>query len=110
MATRAEDVIEILRLFVVQVAEQSLSQHVREADDGVQWCAQLVAHVGKEFALSATHRFELSVQACQLGAHLIEIARQRAKLVPIAHHDVLRKIASRDLPQANLHLLERPQE
>src|SRR5262249_17848381 len=46
---RGEDVVGVLGLFFVKLAEHSLSQDLREADDGIERSAQLVGHVGEEF-------------------------------------------------------------
>src|SRR5215510_5212797 len=38
--------------------------NLRKPDDGIQWRSQLVKHVGEEFGLMATRRFEMAV--CRL--------------------------------------------
>src|SRR5262249_13307353 len=48
MAARGEDVVCVLGLFLVKLAEHSLSQDFREANDGIERRAQLVGHVGEE--------------------------------------------------------------
>ena len=48
MAAGREDVISVLGLFLVSLAEHSLPQDFREANDGVERRAQLVGHVGEE--------------------------------------------------------------
>ena len=53
------DVLEVLVLLVVEVAEHPLDQHLGEADDRVKRGAQLVGHIGEELALVATGRLEL---------------------------------------------------
>ncbi len=40
-------------LFLVQGAEPFVRQELREAEDGVQWCPQLVRHVRQELRLVA---------------------------------------------------------
>ena len=46
-----EDVAQVFRLLLVDLAEHPLGQHLGEADDGVQRRAQLVRHVGQELRL-----------------------------------------------------------
>src|SRR5215468_4240048 len=59
MPPRLLDVAEVLRLLVVDLAEHALREHLREADDGVERGAQLVAHVGQELALVLARDLEL---------------------------------------------------
>ena len=51
VVARREDVVEVLRLLLVDLAEQPLLQHLREADDRVQRRPELVRHVGQELDL-----------------------------------------------------------
>ena len=51
-----EDVVEVLLLLLVDLAEQPLPQHLREADDRVQRRPQLVRHVGQEVGSCARSR------------------------------------------------------
>ena len=60
MATRGEDVVGVLSLFLVQLAEHSLSQDFREADHRVQRRSELVGHVGEEFRLVPVGRLDLA--------------------------------------------------
>ena len=61
-----EDVVEVLGLLVVDLAEQLLAQHLREPADRVQRGPQLVRHVGQEFRLVATGGLELAGLLVQL--------------------------------------------
>ena len=67
VACRAEDVVEVLGLLLVDLAEQLLAQHLREAADRVQRRPQLVRHVGQELRLVATGGLELAGLLVQLG-------------------------------------------
>ena len=78
-----EDVVEVLGLLLVQLAEHPLVQHLREADDRVERRAQLVRHVGQELGLVLVGRLELAVQAPELVAHAVQVGRQRAQLVAV---------------------------
>ena len=51
VAAGGQDVVEVLLLLVVELAEQPLQQHLGEADDRVERRAQLVRHVGQELDL-----------------------------------------------------------
>ena len=57
---RVEDVVQVLGLLVVDLAEHPLGQHLREADDRVERRAQLVRHVGQELALVPARDLELA--------------------------------------------------
>ena len=70
---RGQDVVEVLRLLLVDVAEQPLAQHLREADDRVQRRPQLVRHVGEELRLVPARRLELT-------ALLVELAERGGEL------------------------------
>ena len=59
MPARLQDILQIFRLLVVDVAEHLLGEHFREADDGVERRAELVAHAGEELGLVAAGRLEL---------------------------------------------------
>ena len=64
---RVQDVGEILRLLVVDLAEHLLGQDFREADDGVERRAQLVRHVGQELALVLARHLELPALVLDLA-------------------------------------------
>ena len=59
MAAGGEDVVGVLGLFLVQLAEESFLQDFGEADDGVERRAQLMGHVGEEFRLVPVGGFDL---------------------------------------------------
>ncbi len=59
MSSRLQNVAEVFRLLVVDLAEHPLGQDLREADDGVERRAQLVRHVGEELALVPARDLEL---------------------------------------------------
>ena len=65
--SRVEDVAEVLRLLVVDLAEHALGQHFREADDRVERRAQLVRHVGQELALVLARHLELPALVLDLA-------------------------------------------
>ena len=69
VSRRLQDVAQVIRLLFVDLAEQPLGQHLGEADDRVQRRAQLVRHVGEEFALVPARRLELA-------ALLLDLAEQ----------------------------------
>ncbi len=69
MAAGGKDVVGVLGLFLVKLAEQSLAQDFGEADDGVERRAQLVRHVGEEF------RF-VPVGGLDLPALILDLAEQ----------------------------------
>src|SRR5260370_20901969 len=48
-----ENILQILRLLVIDVTEHLLGENFREPDDGVERVAELVAHVGKGLGLVA---------------------------------------------------------
>src|SRR3990170_3602862 len=62
-----QDVIEVLLLLGVDLAEHPLQQHLGEADHGVERRAQLVGHVGKELRLVTVGDLELPGLVVQLG-------------------------------------------
>src|SRR5262245_32543009 len=60
MAAGGENIISVLCLFLIQLTEHSLPQDFREADDGIERCAQLMRHVGEEFRLVPVGGFDLT--------------------------------------------------
>ena len=72
-----QDVVEVLRLLFVDIADHPLAQHLREADDRVQRRPQLVRHVGEEVRLVLAGRLELPVEAPELIAHPVHVRGQR---------------------------------
>ena len=59
MPAGGQDVLQVLGLLLVHLAEHPLGQHLREAEDRVQGRPQLVGHVGEELGLVAARRLEL---------------------------------------------------
>src|SRR5690348_13753609 len=53
------DILQIVVLLLVEIAEQPLEQHFREADDRVERRAQLVRHIREELGLVLVGDFEL---------------------------------------------------
>ena len=68
----AEDVLQVLLLLQVDVAEHPIEQNLGEADHGVQRCPQLVRHVSEELRLVPTRDLEFPILVIdrlkQLGA------------------------------------------
>src|SRR5215831_18119955 len=59
MAAGGKDVLRVLGLFFVKLAEHSLAQDFRKTDDGVERRTQLVRHIGEEFRLVAIGGLDL---------------------------------------------------
>ena len=95
VVARGEDVLEVLLLLRVDLAEQPLAQHLREADDRVQRRAQLVRHVRQELRLVLAGGLELPVEALELVVHPVDVGRQRAELVAVRDVDVPREVRRR---------------
>ena len=107
VVARGQDVVEVLLLLLVDLAEHALPQHLREADDRVQRRPQLVRHVGEELALVPAGRLQLSVQSLQLLVHEVDVRRQRAELVSIRHIEPAGEVARGDLGEPRLRALDR---
>ena len=45
------DVLEVLLLLLVEVAEHAFGQHLGEADDRIEGCPELMGHVGEKLGL-----------------------------------------------------------
>src|SRR5262245_53766466 len=60
MASRGKDVIGVFRLFLVQLAEQSLLQYFRKSYNRIERRAQLVRNVGEKLRLVSIGRLQLS--------------------------------------------------
>ena len=58
MSARAEDAVERLRILFYRL--RVLPQHLTNANDGIQWRAQFVAHAGEELRFMLTSLGELS--------------------------------------------------
>ena len=84
---RGEDVVQVLVLLLVHLAEQLLLEHLGEADDRVQRRPQLVAHVGQELGLVLGGDLELRAFLGQLPRPRLQLAdiavdREVADLLP----------------------------
>ncbi len=68
------DVLEVVVLLFVQLAEQPLEQHLGKADDRVERRAQLVRHVGEELGLVLVGDLELPALVLDLAeqAHVLD--------------------------------------
>ena len=104
---RGEDVVEVLGLLRVHVADHSLAQHLREADDRVERRPQLVRHVGEEVRLVLARGLQLPVEAPELVVHPVHVRRQRTELVPVRDVHVAREVARRDRGQPGVDALDR---
>ena len=93
--------------FVVDLAEEPLAQHLREADDRVQRRAQLVRHVREELALVPARRLQLAVDAPQLVVHPVHVRAERAELVAVRHVEPPGEVAGGDLGEPRLRALDR---
>ena len=60
------DVLQVLVLFFVEVAEQPFAQDLREPEDGVQRRTQLVGHVREELGLVPAGDFQLAALVLDL--------------------------------------------
>ena len=67
MIARGEDVVEVLLLLLVDLAEQALLQHLGEADDRVQRRPQLVRHVRQELAFVPARLLQLAGLLLEFG-------------------------------------------
>src|SRR5215510_6470352 len=66
MAARGENVLGVLGLFLVKLAEHSLPQDFREANNGIERSSQFVGHVGEELRLMAVGGLDLSALVLDL--------------------------------------------
>ena len=132
---RGEDVVEVLLLLLVQLAEEPLAQHLREADDRVQRRPQLVRHVREELGLVPARGLELAALLVELGEcgrelpgalldlllearvrllelrrHAVELLGERAQLVVARDLDPLVERPRADLRRRGLDRLDRPDE
>src|SRR5918996_4745013 len=67
MAAGAENVVGVFSLFLVQLAEHSLAQDFREADNGIERSAQLVRHIGEKFGLVPVRHLDLAALVLDLS-------------------------------------------
>src|SRR5262249_5494734 len=70
------DVLQVLVLLLVELAEHTLAQNLREADDRVQRRTELVGHVGQELGLVLAGRFKLSALVLDLEKQAGVLERQ----------------------------------
>src|SRR5260370_29680177 len=59
MPSGLQDVLQVLRLLVIDITEHLLREDFREPDDGIQRRPEFVAHVGEKLGLVAAGGFEL---------------------------------------------------
>ena len=88
-----EDVLDVLLLLLVEVAEHPLAQYLREPEDRVERGAELVGHVREELRLVLARRLERLVQAPELVVHPVHVGRERAQLVAVGDVDMAREVA-----------------
>ncbi len=110
MAPRGVDIGDVLRLLVVEVAEQPVLQHLGETDHRIQRGAQLVRHVGEELRLVPARCLELPIQAAQLVVHPVEVRGEGTEFIAVGDIDVAREIARGDGLQPGVHFADRPDE
>src|SRR5262249_25510297 len=103
VAARGENAADVLGLFLVQLTEHAVVQHLREADDRVEWRAELVRHVGEKFRLVLARRLQLTVYAPKLVIHAVQIGGERPQLIAVRDVDASGKIPRRDLREARVH-------
>ena len=73
LAAAVDRLQELLSCQRVEAAVAVVDQQLAEAEDGVQRCAQLVAHVGQELALDAARVLELEVGLLKAGEELADV-------------------------------------
>ena len=66
MASGLQDVLQVLGLLIVDLAEHPFEEHLREPNDGVERGAQLVRHVGQKVRLVLAGNLELSALVLDL--------------------------------------------
>ena len=66
MLARLQNVLQVIRLLLVDLAKHPLGEDLREADDGVERRPQPVGHVGQELGLVATGGLELPALRVEL--------------------------------------------
>ena len=76
-----EDVLEVLRLLLVDLADHLLAQHLGEAEDRVQRRAELVRHVREEVRLVLAGRLQLAALHVERGQRERELVRALLDLV-----------------------------
>ncbi len=71
------DVVDVLLLLIVELAEHLLAEHLREADDGIERRAQLMGHVGEELGLVLVGLRELAPLLLDLAEQTRIVNRER---------------------------------
>src|SRR5262249_62099581 len=66
MASGLQNVLQVLALFLIDLPEQSLEEHLGKADDRVQRSPEVVGHVGEELALVLAGDFQLAALVLDL--------------------------------------------
>ena len=107
---RGEDVVEVLRLLLVDLAGHPLAQHLREADDRVQRRPQLVRHVGQEVRLVLARRLELPVEAPELVVHPVHVAASAPSSSRLVTSTCPEKSPGRDRGKPGVDPLDRPDQ
>ncbi len=82
VAGRLQDRVDVLRLLLVEAAEGLRLQQLREADDGIQRRAQLVAHAGQEGGLGAVGLLGLRLRQRQVLRPLVHLLLQVVAMAP----------------------------
>ena len=95
-----EDILEILLLLGVEVAEEAFEEYLGEADDGVERRAELVRHAGQELGLVAVGGLELLVEPPQLSFIRFRLVARVPSSSRFGHRHALGEIARCDLPRA----------
>ena len=124
MFTRRENLLEVGDEVRRSQVLGFLLQHLAVANNGIERCAQLVAHAGEKVRFGfagalqlCVERLELlgglalvGVEAVQFPAHLVHASGQGAEFVPIRHVDSRAEVALRHLAEEPLRLLHRQDE
>jgi hypothetical protein len=82
-------------------------QDLREADDRVQWRAQLVRHRRQKVGLVAACCLQLAVEPLELIAHPVHLRGEASDLVPVRDVESPCEVPHGDLVEARLGVLER---
>src|SRR5438093_7052503 len=77
VAAGAEHVVQVFGLLWVEWPKHLLEEHLREPDDGVEWCPELVGHGRQELALVAARDLELLALVLDLLEELHVLDRDR---------------------------------
>src|SRR5262249_646647 len=66
---------------IADPAEHIAAHQLRETDDGIEWCSQLVAHVGEKLALGPARGFCCLFRRAAYRDLLLEILHKGAQSV-----------------------------